>query len=561
MRDLRLQSRARTSRIVGLRRLCRVSLRTALLAAGTLLLTMTAAAAPPGPAAMQSPDLAGPVTITEVRGGLYRIDAGRQTTVCLVTDDGIVLADPLNPWVTAWLKDEFGRRFPGRAVKYVVQSTYAFDRSGGAGAFEDTAQWVGHDAYDRLLAERSHRLPPAVAGLDGNRDGRLSRDEVSDPAQAAALMRYDRSGRGTVTAEDLFSYSRAVRVRFDRRYHFTLGGQSVDLFHPPGPAPDGVITAFARQRVVFASALPPVLSSPHAFGTMSATDSMAWVAGVAAFDFDELIVGDGRVVSRAEIQALHAYLTELAKAVAAARLAGRTVADTQAQVTLTSHASTPYIAERLDHIAHYYQEIQFLKLDLQAAAGLRGLTIGSTYCANSDACDTGTRPVAVNSTVRAGLNRLVLQAEFSTGSQVSASRRATFTEDVSNLRVTRASLLFGLETLSTPRRAVTLVGGVSRLTGDVKGLTVLKETRVAFSTRQPYSVHATQRGVTGGVDVAQHAGRIALVFSGRVTRAFGAVPKDPNPRVFPPAPLAQWPGSTSVEIAAGLRFNALLRVR
>ena len=74
------------------------------LAASSAILAHAAAAvaqATPAPAGQPSQAATAPVrTITQVRGALYKVQSGpgvQPVTVFLVTSDGIILADPLNP--------------------------------------------------------------------------------------------------------------------------------------------------------------------------------------------------------------------------------------------------------------------------------------------------------------------------------------------------------------------------------------------------------------------------------------------------------------------------------
>src|SRR5689334_20431790 len=56
-------------------------------------------------------------TITQVTPNLYKVNTGpavAPVTVVLVTGEGIVLADPISPEVSAWLRDELAKRFPGK---------------------------------------------------------------------------------------------------------------------------------------------------------------------------------------------------------------------------------------------------------------------------------------------------------------------------------------------------------------------------------------------------------------------------------------------------------------
>ena len=50
--------------------------------------------------------------IIPLTGDLYRARNGNWYTIFLVTPDGIILGDPINPAFAAWLKGELAGRFP-----------------------------------------------------------------------------------------------------------------------------------------------------------------------------------------------------------------------------------------------------------------------------------------------------------------------------------------------------------------------------------------------------------------------------------------------------------------
>ena len=58
-------------------------------------------------------------SITAFRNNLYVVRYDWRSTVFLVTDDGIVLADPLGVKAATWLRDELAVRFPGRPVLWL----------------------------------------------------------------------------------------------------------------------------------------------------------------------------------------------------------------------------------------------------------------------------------------------------------------------------------------------------------------------------------------------------------------------------------------------------------
>jgi len=56
--------------------------------------------------------------ITQITGDLYRVQNNNHFTVFLVTDEGIILADPINSEFSTWLKGELAERYDV-PVRYV----------------------------------------------------------------------------------------------------------------------------------------------------------------------------------------------------------------------------------------------------------------------------------------------------------------------------------------------------------------------------------------------------------------------------------------------------------
>src|SRR5690348_10870345 len=74
-------------------------------------------------------------TLTPIAGGLFRFQSGGQASVVYVTQDAVLVADPLDLSAGQWLRGELAARFPGRPVSFVVYTSDVFERIAGAVAF------------------------------------------------------------------------------------------------------------------------------------------------------------------------------------------------------------------------------------------------------------------------------------------------------------------------------------------------------------------------------------------------------------------------------------------
>ena len=199
--------------------------------------------------------------ITNVTGDLYRFREIRHVGMFLVTPDGIIVVDPTNPGLAAWLKDELDSRF-GLPVKYVIYSHSHNDHAAGGEVFADTATFIGHENMRANL-----RKPPADAPLlprerlwDANGNGRIEYEEGNRYAQMAFdIMSIDQSD--SVTRSDIWESRFGNRllgtivppdITFADQMTVTLGGKSVELHYAGlGHTDDTAIVLFPDERTIY----------------------------------------------------------------------------------------------------------------------------------------------------------------------------------------------------------------------------------------------------------------------------------------------------------------------
>ena len=71
--------------------------------------------------------------IEKVKDNVYRFTAGNYKSVFMVTDEGIIVTDPINPLAAAYLKKELKQRFD-KPIKYMVYSHNHVDHTMGGKA-------------------------------------------------------------------------------------------------------------------------------------------------------------------------------------------------------------------------------------------------------------------------------------------------------------------------------------------------------------------------------------------------------------------------------------------
>ncbi len=298
-----------------------------------------------GVMAQQAPTRA----ITEIADDLYWAQNNNHHSVFLVTDEGIILADPINADFSAWLKAEIDDRF-GVPVRYVLYSHHHWDHASGGAVFEDTAQFVGHQNMLGNLALRpaGTPLPANAAELDANGNGQIEPSEASGNfAQSFDL--YDADGDGMISgAEATRGALNDVRVPdivYRDRMTISLGGKSADLIHigTMDHTDDMSVVLFQDEGVVFVVDYISIGRVPFQTifrstgpGTLDAL--LNSIRLVEMLDFDVVAPGHGVVGDKSAIAAYRHYLEELRDSVVAGIASGRTVEELQASILMAPYS-------------------------------------------------------------------------------------------------------------------------------------------------------------------------------------------------------------------------------
>jgi len=286
-----------------------------------------------------------------VTGDLYRARNGLWATAFLVTKDGIILGDPINPEFAAWLKGQLDERFHV-PVRYVVYSHSHFDHAPGGAVFAGTARFVAHENMARNMDGRYPQMPGDM--IDRNSNGRIDQDDILIPTNAAPgicgwgasfFTTWDRNRDGQVTPAELFADVPPPDIVYSDRMRLTLGGKVVELVHPGlNHADDMTVMYFPAERAVFAvDFLADALvttnprSLPSACGAFDRHPLAEWIRSyrsVEALDFDRVAPGHGDVFDKAVVTETREYFEYLVAQVSAGIRAGRPLADLVESVTL-----------------------------------------------------------------------------------------------------------------------------------------------------------------------------------------------------------------------------------
>ena len=313
----------------------------AALAATLMALVLVAQAQPRGPAREVIP----------LTGDLYRARNGNWYAIFLVTSDGIILGDPLNPGFATWLKGELTSRFKV-PVRYVVYSHSHFDHAAGGAVFADTATFVAHENMLRNMDGRYPHMPGDM--VDRNRNGAIDPDEIDIPTKAAPgicgmgpgfFSTIDRNKDGLVPPAELQTDIRRPDIVYSERMQITLGGRTVELIYPGrNHSDDATVMLFRNERVLFATeflADALVTTNPRSLpSTCSAFDRhplSEWIRSyrtIESLDFDRVAPGHGDVFDKAVVTETREYFEYLVAEVSAGIRSGRPLPELKETITL-----------------------------------------------------------------------------------------------------------------------------------------------------------------------------------------------------------------------------------
>lgn len=507
------------------------------------LLTTVASAAQTPRAPGASP------SISPIRGDLYQAQDGDQLTVFLIGTDGILLGDPLNVAFATWLRDELAMRFPNRPVRTVVQTSHLLERAAGGKVFKDAgATIMGHRRFNEALQDAGKRLPPTLAPLDVNHDGKLQASELSGAPRAPTLLARDLNHDGVLTPGEINNDTRYVDKTYDTRTTIKLGEKAVNLVHiGVSYAPELTVIDFPAERIVFSANQPFIAKTPFSFGPYRVNDVVAWLHGVEAIDFDTLILDSGEHIARSDVIALGKYVEGLIAEVRQARGRFLDLAEIASRPAPPADAAGPQVGGRPAQLASIYRSTSILTVD-GYGAGLFSLVGRNTlYCANYAVCQTPNGVTGGMGGFRVSLGRSAFVVEGTGSNQFIWSRESSTYDDGFAHKDTRTSVLFRYDLKPDRRFSYAVLGGLSQTIGDSSGLDHVKEGFAPFAGRHLLSAHATISGFTAGADLTfSLARRVDIFLPLRVTSAMSDTIPPPGGQIH------IWPGRVDVQGGAGL---------
>jgi glyoxylase-like metal-dependent hydrolase (beta-lactamase superfamily II) len=270
--------------------------------------------------------------------------------VFLVTDEGIILADPINTGFATWLKGELDKRFDV-PVRYVLYSHHHGDHASGGDIFADTAEFVGHENMLDHLAMPPESTPLPLEGqyaiaatMDANGNGRIEKGEASGPI-LANFSGFDANGDGELNGAEVLrgplSDVRPPDITYSTTKVISLGGKQVEMtwVGEMNHSMDMSVITFPDERAMHIVDFVTFQRLPYR--EMDFENGMfdEWMAAirhweVVAEDYDYISAGHGPVGDASDVTEWRRYFEQLRDAVAEAIANGQSLEEMRESIEI-----------------------------------------------------------------------------------------------------------------------------------------------------------------------------------------------------------------------------------
>lgn len=217
-------------------------------------------------------------SIEQVEGDVYRFQNNFHFAMVVVTDDGIVVTDPINEEAVVWLKDELAKKFD-QPVTRMIRSHHHADHASGGQAWGDI-EVIAHENFN----------------------AHVEAGEVD-----------------TVMATETFA----------DRHSFEVGGKTFELTYlGDGHGDDMIATVVRPENVAFVvDVVSPKRLPWRDFSNTDINGLIGQIETVESLDFDILLPGHSSLGTKQDATDTQIYVEHLRDSVKTALDEGKTEAD------------------------------------------------------------------------------------------------------------------------------------------------------------------------------------------------------------------------------------------
>jgi cyclase len=286
-------------------------------------------------------------TFTEIKPGIYHaIATGSIVAICnaviIVNKDDVLIVDShVSPEAANVLLAELKQITP-KPVKYVVNTHFHFDHTGGNQVFPPSVEIIGHELTRQTIVDKSYLQGRGYKKWIGGAPDELKQMEAQlaaekDPAKKAELEKGVAEQRSFVNALKEVVMTPPTLTIPD---HMTLyrGGREIQL-HFFGRAHTGgdILVYLPAEKILISGDV--IVDGLGYMGDGFLEDWIKTLDEIAKLDFDTILPGHGNPLKgKASIQNLQAYMRDLHTQILALATKGVSAEDAAKQIDMRAHA-------------------------------------------------------------------------------------------------------------------------------------------------------------------------------------------------------------------------------
>lgn len=223
-------------------------------------------------------------SIDKVAGDVYRFQNNFHFSLVVLTDDGVVVVDPISEDAASWLKTEL-TSMTDKPVSHLIYSHSHGDHASGGSVFADGAEVIAHA-----------NAPEAIDGVKPT-------------------------------------------VRFDDTHTFTVGDKTFELTYlGPGHGDDLIAVTVRPENVAFITdAAAPKRLPWRDMGGANIDDWIQQVRIIESLDFDIFAPAHGNIGVKVDSTDARIYMEKLKERVLTGLKAGKTTDELIAEVTMDEY--------------------------------------------------------------------------------------------------------------------------------------------------------------------------------------------------------------------------------
>ena len=231
--------------------------------------------------------------LNNIADDLYQFETSGYRNAVLVTDEGIIVTDSVDTEAATWLRDELEKRFDV-PVKYLVLSHSDFDHVGGSKVFKDGGAIV---------------IGQENAAVDIVKDGKMESHAIALPD-----------------------------ITFSDEFTIKLGGKNVKLTYlGPGHSNSLIAINFVEDRALMSVDIISVNQVGYKTLGAGIPGILKQIEKVLVIDFDTFMPAHSGIGTKDDAQTYSDYLNGLYSSVEQAVKDGKTLAQTQKEVTMEKY--------------------------------------------------------------------------------------------------------------------------------------------------------------------------------------------------------------------------------